>query len=320
MDEKDLMMPPSWVLDGQSTMMQSQGIDDDSVEHLRPPPSASRREKNKFYAMQNRRRKKEYIKELESKVETLQQKVADLNDKLDMYKNKMFSIACGGEAHFTDFESLRETWRYKIEDLVNSKEQKDHFKTFEEIKDSFGPMGTARRLMLKKCFRTVIENLVPDHIKLVMFLAPKLSSISDEEYDKLFALPKPAALHKLKTEAFSDADKSLYDIGIRGNLRKVFTMRSSLLSDIKTNMKTLVRQLILIQNQIFKEQDRMKMFRKSVTEMDSQYESIPKLLAHFKTVESDPQYSIFNMWEIKKKSEILPNETVGEVCLSDYDI
>jgi len=54
-----------------------------------------------------------------------------------------------------------------------------------------------------------------------------------------------------------------------------------------------------------------------VTKLDSQYESIPKLLAHFKTVESDPKYSIFEMWGIKRKK--LGDKEEG-VVLSDFDI
>ena len=173
----------------------------------------------------------------------------------------MFSIACGGEPHFTDFESLRKDFRYNIESMTSKIEQHKGFQHFEEIKDAFGPMGIARRLMLKKCLRTIIENIVPDHIKLVMSLAPELSDIDDEKYDKLFSLPKPAALHKLKVEEYSDADKKIYEIGIRGNLRKVFRIRGPLLKDIKFKLKSLVNQLILIQNQIFQEQDKMKKVR-----------------------------------------------------------
>jgi len=99
--------------------------------------------------MQNRRRKKEYIKVLEEKVVKLETKILTLNDEISVYKHKMFSIACGGETHFTDFEKLRDTWRYKIEDMTKPKQNND-FQRFEEVKDAFGPMGTARRLMIKK--------------------------------------------------------------------------------------------------------------------------------------------------------------------------
>jgi len=216
------------------------------------------RKNNKFYAMQNRRRKKEYVKELEEKVQNLENTIVDLNNEIAVYKHKMFSIAWGGEAHFTDFESLREAWRYRIEEMTQNKEKENGFKQFEEVKDAFGPMGSARRLMIKKWFRTIIENLVPNHIKLVMSIAPNLSTIEDEEYDKLFSLPKPAAYHKLKTEEYTEADKTIYEIGIRGNLRKAFRIRSSLLKDVKSQMKYLVNHLIMIQNRIFQEQNKMK--------------------------------------------------------------
>lgn len=105
---------------------------------------------NKYYALQNRRRKKEYVKELEDKVEELESKILSLNDELSVYKNKMLSLASGGDIHFTDFENYREVFRNKVENLTSKTEAKEGFKKFEEIKDSFGPMGTARRKMLKK--------------------------------------------------------------------------------------------------------------------------------------------------------------------------
>mmetsp|Transcript_253 Transcript_253/g.249 ORF Transcript_253/g.249 Transcript_253/m.249 type:complete len:151 (+) Transcript_253:527-979(+) len=150
-----------------------------------------------------------------------------------------------------------------------------------------------------------------------MSIAPNLSDVQDQEYDKLFALPKPAAYHKLKMEEYNESDKIIFEMGIRGNLRKAFRQKATLLSDVRSQLKFVVSQLVLIQNKIFSEQSKMKEFRKAVTELDSQYESIPKLLAHFKTVESDPKYSIFEMWGIKRKK--LGDKEEG-VVLSDFDI
>ena len=61
------------------------------------------KEKNKYYSKLNRRRKKEYVAELEQKIEELEQRVLLLTDQLNLYKNKMFSLASGQEKEFTDY-------------------------------------------------------------------------------------------------------------------------------------------------------------------------------------------------------------------------
>lgn len=166
-----------------------------------------------------------------------------------------------------------------------------------------------------------------------MKLAPGLSDKSNDEYEKLFTQTKQNAFFKLKSEGFSKEDSIIYEAGIRGGLRNVFKLMTPLVKDVKSKLQFLIHQLIVIQNQIFEEQDKMKMFRETVERYDTQYESIPKLITYFKSVESDPEFSIFEIWGIKKKSNQYPpnlslsecgeldllSHKYDEVALSEYE-
>jgi phosphoenolpyruvate synthase/pyruvate phosphate dikinase len=50
-------------------------------------PDGMKKYKNKIFAKESRERKKRYVKELEIKVEALEEKVAKLSMELEQYKN-----------------------------------------------------------------------------------------------------------------------------------------------------------------------------------------------------------------------------------------
>ena len=62
-----------------------------------------KKEMNKIYSRRNRRKKKEYIKELEQTVQELEAKVEKLTDQLYRYKLKVNSMVIGDENDFKDF-------------------------------------------------------------------------------------------------------------------------------------------------------------------------------------------------------------------------
>ena len=58
---------------------------------------------NLIYSRRNRRKKKEYVKELEQTIQDLQAKVEQLTDKLNQYILKVHSMVIGEEDDFKDF-------------------------------------------------------------------------------------------------------------------------------------------------------------------------------------------------------------------------
>ena len=77
------------------------------------------KERNKFYSKASRRKHKEYVKELENKIESLEAKIINLNEQIDFYKNKQFSLASGIESDFTEFMNARHFFRNDfIQELI----------------------------------------------------------------------------------------------------------------------------------------------------------------------------------------------------------
>ena len=66
-------------------------------------PSPKSKEMNRIYSRKWRRKRKEYIKTLENKIEELELKVQRLTDQISYYKHRINSILIGDEEDFKDF-------------------------------------------------------------------------------------------------------------------------------------------------------------------------------------------------------------------------
>ena len=87
------------------------------IQALPLSPRSKKREINKLYCKNNRRKNKEYTKELESKIEFLEEKVEKLTQQLGEYRYKLNIMAIGGEKDYGDFKLLQTMQR---EDLVSA--------------------------------------------------------------------------------------------------------------------------------------------------------------------------------------------------------
>lgn len=68
------------------------------------PKKISRMNKeNNQYSKNSRRKHKEYVNELEKKVEMLERKVSELSSVIERYKQKEFMIASGFEDHHSSY-------------------------------------------------------------------------------------------------------------------------------------------------------------------------------------------------------------------------
>ena len=80
-------------------------------------PKTKKSEINKAYCRNTRRKNKQYVKELEQKIEDLEAKVSYLSSQVDKYKHKLNIVAIGDEKDLSDFKTNEEFGRL---DLVHS--------------------------------------------------------------------------------------------------------------------------------------------------------------------------------------------------------
>ena len=109
-------------------------------------------------------------------IDQLKQRVLYLTEQLEFYKTKMFSLASGQEKEFTDYYDSKDYLHNDfIEKSFNSSPE-ESFEKFKEICKMFGPAGEIRRKMIKKCFRTIVDTIIPEGLRVGFQLIPHLNS------------------------------------------------------------------------------------------------------------------------------------------------
>lgn len=113
----------------------------------------TRREKNRRFAKESRDRKNRYIKELEDKVDFLENRVMKLNLELEQYKNllKMSDISMDKDTELnTVLKDFKSTKTYFLEQLnnegnINDKCAETWKQILENVGTNIGPKGTIRK-------------------------------------------------------------------------------------------------------------------------------------------------------------------------------
>ncbi len=80
-------------------------------------PETFKKERGKRLAKESRKRKKEYLKTLEAKVEMLEEKVARLTKELETYKSWERFLEIGNPRGVSAFESIQNMKSYGYQDL-----------------------------------------------------------------------------------------------------------------------------------------------------------------------------------------------------------
>jgi len=192
-----------------------------------------RRRSNKFYAQQNRRRKKEYVVGLEAKIEELEKKIVTLSDQIDYYKTKMFSLACGEENAFDDFLKSREYYRNEFIKFTMNQNNKEGFERFQELWQVLGPDGELRRNMIKRLFRSIIDTLIPEGMMFNMKLATEMDEHAHDKYSKLFEVPPATANAMLQKSPFWEGDRIYYELGISTDMRREMLKNKGVFTNLK---------------------------------------------------------------------------------------
>lgn len=172
---------------------------------------------------ESRRRKKQYVVELENKVDYLEEKVGYLNEEIGNMKKKMFMMASGLEVTFKDYmDNYKElstriiAHKYLNEDNKGS----DFFDVIKHFEEETRPQGIMHTKIFRSLMKNIFEHIVPDFGKLFVSFSSNISDASSSQYSKLFEMTKQTALAKLREPMFNEIDKILYETDVSADLRE----------------------------------------------------------------------------------------------------
>uniref|UniRef100_A0A7S3J6G8 BZIP domain-containing protein n=1 Tax=Euplotes harpa TaxID=151035 RepID=A0A7S3J6G8_9SPIT len=102
----------------------------------------------------SRRRKKDYVKQLEDKVDQLESQIIELNRRIEQYKIKLSLKEIGEEREVKESEDLQDLLRIDMKNVVqNEKEESRQNDTFFKLLKHYhslqGPVGVDRIKLIK---------------------------------------------------------------------------------------------------------------------------------------------------------------------------
>jgi SepF-like predicted cell division protein (DUF552 family) len=154
-----------------------------NIQRMNLSPKSKKREINKLYCKNNRRKNKEYTKELEEKVELLQKQVIRLTDQLDKYKYKLSINAIGQEKDLIDFKNFQEQGRILLlNEAKIGKSDQEIKQKISQLGKTVGTSGSDRQKIIKAAVKVIIENIIPERMRILFNIVKEESPATYEDY------------------------------------------------------------------------------------------------------------------------------------------
>lgn len=226
-------------------------------------PNASRRAQNRIYCRENRQKKKEYVNELESRIQNLEKEAIRLNTIIDKYRYKLGIHAIGEEKDFGEFNEIQEYTRQNaIKSLEQSDDQETLQKNIEEFAKFAGLASNGRQRLIKAAIRVVIDNIVPHRVRILLNITDTETNPSLEDIRKLFKTDKKRFEVDVKDPKFSDIDRLHYYVGLNPTTHNFLRNKcKKVVKDIKAGFQNCIHDLIKTRNKIFNMQLKFKRYK-----------------------------------------------------------
>ena len=162
------------------------------------------REERKIKNMQknNRRRKKEYTIELETKIEKLELEIVKLNKEI---KNLQANTAIDSSYNIPLYnpkiqKEYEELDNYRRKGLISDLKNKliDIGSRFKYFSDIIGPAASERQNLIKAAFKTIFDSVLPNPMKYMMLYVEKGTNATSKDYDRLLKMKRFSAFSELK--------------------------------------------------------------------------------------------------------------------------
>jgi len=274
---------------------------------------------NKEYSRRNRRKKKEYVKELELKVEELQKKVEVLTDQIFKYRQKLNLIVIGGENDYNDFKDTGEYIKTGFKDLLENWNDDKWQEKYDNLVEKFGPTGEFRQSLIKNSIKSVIYNILPDGMKYLMLLTShSTKKITAKMYERLLKMSKPSALDQLKGDKYEEADRILYGNNSGSKMKMFICNHHDEIERIKARITNIFNDLLKIFDVILNVQDEWtEIYRNLKIEMEPK--DLANMILSIKNTDADEKLDILKICNINYSFDVCSaKEETKEETLTSY--
>lgn len=112
-----------------------------------------------------------------------------MSGQIEFYRGKLSMIAIGEDKDLDEFIAIQNKGH---EDLVQSLNTEgisfDLKNKLSELSNIVGVAGTDRQKLIKAAIKSIIENLVPNRMKMLFNFSKQDSHLTFEEFDKLYKM------------------------------------------------------------------------------------------------------------------------------------
>ena len=196
---------------------------------------------------------------------------------------------------------------------------------FRELASQVGTAGDARQRLLKSAVRIIVENIVPDRMRVLFKICEEGSKWSQEEYENLFNIKPNHAESLLKTDRYNEYDRLHYTWGVRPSILKAVGILNKKSAVLFVEIKKAVNSLIRARNRILQLQWEFK-------HLDNPYDfgltpvNVVNFMQYADKRANKKEYNIYSVYGIpirkisKMGEDIVTEEQLNEITDSDLEI
>ncbi|CAI2385162.1 unnamed protein product [Moneuplotes crassus] len=286
-----------------------------------------RKERNKIFAKESRNRKNNYIKELEQKIDFLENKVMKLSMELDQYKHllKVSDITKDKDSQLEtvlrDFKETEAYFKEKLNECSNPENMciEQWSRIMDSVGTNIGPIGTVRRKLLKTAFKLIIKCAMPQQVGYLCYITQFEEKASKREHTYMKKLSRQEILHYSKEKGFSPLD-TMYAL-LRLDKKELEYMRRSspIWQGLLIKTKEVIRNLLRCRNEMYEIALKLDDQAMDIYKLQRP-ETVASFYINFYRELSCSQVSIFDIYGLKRKKYIFNQDVENEVyALTDSD-
>jgi hypothetical protein len=151
-------------------------------------PETFRKTRNKRLAKESRNRKTVYIKSLEAKISNLESKIISLNEKVESYRKKISHLEINDGRGHENLSSAQEYWHNDMAKILKDKSKNKNLsmdKIVNYFVSTLGVIGSDRTKVIKNAVKVIIDNIVPESCKVLLFINRYKLTATDKQLETL---------------------------------------------------------------------------------------------------------------------------------------
>ena len=295
------------------------------TKRLRSKILKTKKKNNKKFAKESRDRKKRYVKELEKKIEMLEDKIQSMGFELTQYKNllKISDISEVKNTKLTtvckDFSDIKTYVKEQAKtESIDKGFSDDHWRKVIQLSEvDIGPNGQLRRKLLKSSFKVIIKHIVPEQLAFPMYLAEFDRKATKRDLGFMKKFNRLELEHYLDEKDYQGFDRLYALCGFDDNEIKYFDNLKPTMLYFRKQVKGIIYTLLKCLKNIYELAQRMDEYLKQV------HENLrPRTAAKFvKNFYRTPNANcIYKIWGLKRRSIVHDQKEAEEVyAMTDSD-